>query len=186
MQSLVELIRSFFRGVRPWVVVAPWEQCLRVRLGKHVRVLQAGFHLRIPIIDIVYMQSVRRRVSSTGQQTLTTSDNRTITITAALGYAIDNVEAVYRGLHHAEDTLVQLSRQRLAQYVATHPLADCTPADLERVAGQMALELASYGFSSPELRVTDFAVVKTYRLIGDRNGIGMYGDALTTTQVHTS
>lgn len=185
MQSLVELLRSFFRGVRPWVVVAPWEQALRVRLGKHVRVLKAGFHLRIPVIDVVYMQSVRRRVSSIGQQTLTTADKQTVTLTAALGYAIDDVEAVYRGLHHAEDTLVQLSRQRIAQYVATHPLATCMPADLERLAGQLNLELELYGFVAPELRVTDFAVVKTYRLIGDRQGIGNYGEPLTTTAVHT-
>ena len=124
MQSLVELIRGFFRGVRPWVIVAPWEQCLRVRLGKRVKVLRAGFHLRIPVIDTVYMQSVRRRVSSIGNQTITTSDNHTISLGGALGYAIEDVEAVYRGLHHAEDTLVQLSRQTIAQHVVTHPLAE--------------------------------------------------------------
>lgn len=183
MQSFVDLIRGFFRGVRPWVVVAPWEQCLRVRLGKHVRVLKAGFHLRIPVIDIVFLQSIRRRVSSTGKQTLTTTDNHTVTIGSALGYEIADVEATYRGLHHAEDTLQQIARQTIAKYVTMHTLAECAPAQLEGLARELDT-LKEYGLAHPELAITDFAVVKTYRLIGDQQ-YGNYGDALSTQQAHT-
>jgi regulator of protease activity HflC (stomatin/prohibitin superfamily) len=182
VQSLVDLIRGFFRGVRPWVVVAPWEQCLRVRLGKHVAVLEAGFHLRLPIIDAIYVQSIRRRVSSIGKQTITTKDDRTVTLGASLGYEITDVEQLYRGLHHAEDTLQQLARQHIAQYVATHDLANCTPADLEALASEMEIE--GYGLANPELAITDFAVVRTYRLIGDHQ-YSAYGDSLSTQQVHT-
>lgn len=180
MQSLVDLIRGFFRGVRPWIVVAPWEQALRVRFGKHVRVLRAGFHLRIPVIDVVFLQSVRRRVSSTGKQTLTTRDNHTVTIGTALGYEIADIEAVYRGLHHAEDSLQQLARQVIAKHVTAHVLTDCTPARLEGLARELDT-LKDYGLENPELAITDFAVVKTYRLIGDQQ-YGAYGDHLSTQQ----
>lgn len=182
MQSLVDLVRGFFRGIRPWVIVAPWEQALRVRFGKHVRVLGAGFHLRLPVIDVVFLQSIRRRVAGVGRQTLTTRDNQTITVGAALGYEITDVEQLYRGLHHAEDTLQQLARSKIAAYVTSHRLADCTPSALQGLADGLNLE--TYGLATPELVVTDFAVVRTYRLIGDQQYSG-YGDALTTQQVHT-
>lgn len=183
MQSLVDLIRSFFRGVRPWVVISPWEQGLRVRLGKHVRVLGAGVHLRIPGLDVVHIQSVRRRISTIGTQTLTTTDDRTITVAGSLGYEIADIEKLYRGLHHAEDTLQQLGRRAIAKYVTIHQLSDCTPRQLEGLADELAFE--EYGLHNPELAITDFAVVKTYRLIGDRQ-YGTYGTALSTEHVSPS
>lgn len=63
MNELFGAIFRFFRQFQIWVVVAPWEQAVRVRLGKHLSVLNAGVHLKLPFADLVYLQSVRLRIS---------------------------------------------------------------------------------------------------------------------------
>lgn len=180
MQSLVDLIRGFFRGVRPWVVIAPWEQGLRVRLGKRVRLLENGVHLRLPWIDQVHIQSVRRRVSGIGKQTITTRDGKTVTLAGTLGYCIEDIELLYRGMHHAEDSIQQMARGTIAQHVVTHDLFECTPVKLEALAA--ALDFRSYGLGCVEIHITDFAIVMTYRLIGDQQ-YGAYGSSLHTEAV---
>ena len=61
------MIRELFAqlsNVLTWVVVvAPWEQALRIRWGKTATLLKGGVYLRIPFIDRIYRQSVRKRTS---------------------------------------------------------------------------------------------------------------------------
>jgi len=179
MQSLIELFSRFFRSFRCWVTVAPWEQALRVRLGKNVRLLAPGLHLKIPFVDAVHVQSVRMRVSPAGKQTLTMTDGRTtVTIASALGYSVSSIERLYREMHHAEDTLQNLARGAIAEYVATHAPEDCTPAQIEEHATD-ALDLDRYGIGQAQIHITEFAIVRTYRLIGDQT-YGIYGDSLNT------
>jgi hypothetical protein len=179
MQGLVELLSRFFRSFRLWVTVAPWEQAIRVRLGKHVHLLQPGIHLRIPFVDAVHVQSVRLRVSPIGRQTLTMSDGRTtVTLSGSLGYAVHNIEHLYRRMHHAEDTIQQIARGAIAQYVATSSPICCTPHLIEKHVGQ-TLDLSEYGLEDEQLHITDFAIVRTYRLIGDVQ-YGIHGSSLST------
>ena len=184
MNEIFAALRQFFRGLRPYFTVAPWEQALRVRAGKHVKLLSAGIHLKLPIVDTVYVQTVRRRVASVGRQTVTTRLGQAVTFSASVGYAIGNIETLYRTLHHAEDTIGNLVRSSIAHYIATHELRDCWPAKIE--AAMLAqLDLGQYGLVDVAVFVTEFAVVRTFRLIGDAGGY-MYGGALSTSTPHDS
>ena len=42
MNQILDLIREFFRLFQWWVIIAPWEQAVRVRAGKHLTLLQPG------------------------------------------------------------------------------------------------------------------------------------------------
>lgn len=178
--NLAELVSRFTGIFRWWVSVAPWEQAVRVRLGKHVRVLGAGVHLRIPAVDRVFRQSTRRRFSSVPTQTVTTRDEKTVTISGALGYAIADVGALYNTVHQAEDTIQTEAQAAVARYVHAHDLAECSPITLEHVVTE-ALDLGRYGISGVEFSVTDFAVVKTFRLIqGEPKSYSHEGAYLST------
>jgi hypothetical protein len=63
MGAFIDAIMRLLGAVAFWVIVQPWEQCLRVRMGKHVRMLPSGFHWRLPLIDTVFKQSVRMRTA---------------------------------------------------------------------------------------------------------------------------
>lgn len=177
------MLREFLRQIGKlftWIVlVAPWEQALRVRLGKHVHLLEAGIYLRIPFADRIYRQSIRRRLAVLQPQTLTTKDGKAVTITAAVGFAVDNLERLYRTLHAPEDTIAAEVEAMISQFVPTSAFEDCTPSDIEAHVSTQ-LDLKKYGLIGQEFYITGFAAVRTYRFITGEAGGGAGGSRINT------
>jgi regulator of protease activity HflC (stomatin/prohibitin superfamily) len=149
-----------------WIILAPWEQALRVRRGKIVHQLGGGIHLRIPFFDRFFVQSVRMRISELPIQTLTTLDGHTITLSGTLRYRIENLHKLYETLHDAEGTLSHIAQGAVADYIVTHPLEDCEPHTVvEAVSVVVKAELGNFGLNDIDVRITDYARVRTYRFI---------------------
>jgi regulator of protease activity HflC (stomatin/prohibitin superfamily) len=174
MGELIGLLRSATEIFRWWVTIAPWESAVRVRLGNRVAVLGPGVHLRIPYVDDVFQQSVRMRIATVPTQTVTTWDNRTLTLGATIGFQIVDVLRLYQTLHHPEGTIVNMVLEAIAGEVARTPASELQPASLAHRAAS-ELDLERFGLGAVTVRITDFAFVRTYRLIQDQRW-GNYGD----------
>ena len=161
LQSLLSALTNLFRW---WVTIAPWEQGLRVRLGKRVTLLQAGVHLRIPVFDKMYVQTVRRRFSSVPTQTLTMDDGKTVTIAGSLGYTIVDLERLYSTLQHAEATLEAEAQGVISDFIMTHDYSDFTAVALQQHV-DAALDFERYGIGQPQFIITTFVCTRTYRLL---------------------
>ena len=187
MNELLAAITRLLQTVQPWITVSPWEQVLRVRCGRWIRLLQGGIYIKIPILDVLYQQSIRLRLCSIGKQNATTTDGRTITLCGSAAYCITDLLKLYNTLHHAEDTITNIVRVRLAEYIAAHDLDACAPDKMaEAVTETVAPELEQYGLGSIKVMVTDFAVVRTYRVIGDYASVSSVGGMLDTEGRRTS
>lgn len=174
------ILRQFIQGLRLWVTVTPWEQAIRVRYGKRLTLLNAGMHFKLPVFDMIYLQSVRLRVSNIPKQVVTSLDGRTISISCSLGYTITDISLLYKTLHHPEDTLANLCRSSISSYVAEHHLDYCTPSEIEN---SIVLDFSKYGLSCTKLYINEFAVTRTYRLIGDYSDY-QWGSKLSTDALH--
>jgi len=185
MDQIISLVRQFIDLFRVWIIVCPWEQAVRVRFGKRVRVLGPGIHLRLPLLDHIFLQSTRMRICCTDRQTVTALDGKTFSITAAVGYSISDVHALYNTLHHAEDTIRQLVRAKTAEVISRSNSTDLT---IERVTREVSasIDLGQYGITGSELYVNEFALSKTYRLIGDYAASYQQGTALSTEAQNTT
>ncbi|KKM21675.1 hypothetical protein LCGC14_1633050 [marine sediment metagenome] len=179
MEAIRELFRQIGNLFRWWYLVAPWEQSVRVRLGKKVAVLGAGVHMRIPFIDRVFRQSTRRRFVMTGMQTISTTDGKAITIKSALGYEISDIGKLYNTLHDAEDTLESECMGIIAQFIASHSSEDVSPREAEEYVSTN-LDLQRYGLGDTSFFITDFAIVRTYRLIQGQQREWRHGMPLNT------
>lgn len=166
MNYLGQLFEFIQKLVIWWVTIMPWERGVHVRIGKNVKVLEAGLHLRIPFLDRVYVQTTRMRVVQSTIQTLTTRDGKTVTVLMSLGYTIEDIYKLYNTLYHTEQTLCNMMQGIIADEIYARDLIDCIPSRLEElVSGKMKGE--DYGLDFKYLKITGFAVVKTYRLIQD-------------------
>lgn len=161
---LLSLLKQFLQIFTWFVVVAPWEQAIRVRLGKRVCKLEAGVYLRIPFADRVFKQSVRRRLSIIRPQTLTTRDRHVVTCSGAIGYAISDLQRLYDTLEAPNDTIENEVAGVIARFISAQPLADCT-SDRVEVYVRDNIDLSRYGLSGQEFYMTQFATAKTYRLV---------------------
>lgn len=162
------MIATFFRQfaqVLTWfVVVAPWEQAIRIRLGKNKRLLEAGFYFRIPFIDRVFKQSVRRRVHVITPQTLTTLDRKIVTCGGAIGFSIQDLFKFYDTLESPNDTISNEVAGLITQFVGSKNLAECEAGKIQAYVMER-LDLGRYGLSGQEFFLTQFASTRAYRFI---------------------
>lgn len=175
-----ELFHAIGRMFAWFVSVAPWEQALRVRFGRHVRLLGPGFYVRFPFVDRVYRQSVRRRLSIIRPQTVTTKDGKAISLSGSVGYSVSDLRQLYNTLHDASDTIEAEVCAKVSDYVARHTLDECTPSVLEAHV-RSTLDLERYGLDAKEFYISNFAVVRTFRLITGEFHAWSRGDGIDTS-----
>lgn len=181
MNEFIAALRQFLQGLRLWVTVTPWEQAIRVRLGKTTRLLGPGVHLKIPLVDMVYLQSIRMRITMLSRQTVSTSEGQAVTVTGAIGYSISDIERLYKTLHHAEDTIMNLASAAVAKHIARSDVAHCTPETIEQGLKGM-LDFSGYGISFERIYICECAVTRTYRVL--QESWGGTGSRLTTEEMH--
>lgn len=164
MQWLSQILSSLAQPLKWWIVIAPWEGALRIRLGKVAGELGPGIHFRIPFLDRLYVQSLRLRTISDTGQTMTTRDGKVVTIAIGIEYGIENLLRVYEMLANPEAVLMYRVQGIIADYVAQ---TDGNLLSPNTIRGAVVKELRAgeWGMNRLYIHVTSFAFVKTYRLL---------------------
>ncbi len=177
-----EFFRSLITGarrLRPFVVVGPWEQGVRIRFGKTAKLFTPGWHWVIPVLDRIIVHGTQRRTVNIPMQTVTTSDGVPITIAGACAYTIKNLLTLYMQLHCPDDAVINFSQGAIAKYVTGNPVASANPNKITEFVIK-EIDLTRYGLSQIEVFITDMVRVKTYRIINDSR-YGSLGDTLRLT-----
>jgi len=166
MNQVKELFEYIFNAIKIWIIVQPWQQGLRVRNGKSIKLLNGGIYFRIPYFDSIFVQEIRLRTILLPIQTLTSKDLKTITISSCIGYSITSLEQLYKTLHHPETTLQNIAMSQISEFIFKNNLNDITPEIIENnIISKLNNE--NYGIKFEYFKITSFAVVRTYRLIQD-------------------
>ena len=168
MNQIQEFFNYIFQALKIWVIIQPQEAGIIVRGGKKVKKVGKGIYFKIPYFDSVFVQETRLRVVALPIQTLTTKDLKTITLNGAVGYSITNIETLYNKLFHPEITIMNIVMSGIADVIYSKRLEEITPTELQQKVYER-LESADYGLSFEYFKITNFAVVRTYRLIQDQS-----------------
>lgn len=170
MNQVQQFFEYLFKSLKIWVIVQPWEAGIRVRNGKHIKKLTKGIFFKLPYFDSVYVQEVRLRVREMPMQTLTSKDGKTLTINSSMGYSIHDIEKLYNTLYRPEMTLQSIAMSGIAEVVSETNIDDISPKLLEKkVIGKLKAD--DYGLTYEFFKVSNFAIVQTYRLIQDQSWI---------------
>lgn len=172
MQWFQQFLQALWRPVQWWVVLAPWEQGVRIRLGKRVKVLCPGLWFKIPFLDRVCVLSVRLRTITDQNQTLSTKDGRTVVLSVGLQFAVRDVRRLFESVSNPEATLRTMVQAKVAQCVSTSHAEELTPARIEEEANKGVAGFNEWGLSDLRVYVIGFAMVRTYRLITSENSQG--------------
>src|SRR5687768_9571068 len=88
MTGFWQALIDFIRGLKWWTVVNPWERAVRVRAGKWTKVLECGWHWRIPFFDTIWLVNSRLRFAPFPCTTISTVDGKTVTAAGTVGFRI--------------------------------------------------------------------------------------------------
>lgn len=166
MNSVKETIEYILKIFELWITIMPWESGLRIRLGKHIRVLSQGIYWRIPFIDSIYVQTTRLRIVPLSLQTLTTKDGKTVSIIASIGYSITDIKQLYNTLYHPDSTIFNIALGEISKFVSVNNLTDCKQETIENFV-MKNLQKEDIGVKYEYFKINGFAVVRTYRLLQD-------------------
>jgi len=170
MNQVQQFLEYIFNAFKIWVIVQPWEAGLRVRNGKHIKKLSQGIYFKLPYFDSVYVQEIRLRVREMPMQTLTSKDLKTVTLNSAMGYSISNIEKLYQTLYKPEMTLQNIAMSSIAEVLHNTNAEEISPGLLEtKVLDKLKAD--DYGLNYEYFKITNFAVVKTFRLIQDQSWV---------------
>ncbi len=163
---LSTIFHAMSQPLKWWVVVAPWEQGIRIRLGKKITVLNAGIHFRIPFLDRVYVQSIRLRIVTSGSLTVSTLDKKVVTTRLTVRFAIKDVKLLYNTIANPETTLINHISSLAAEYISQTTSTDLSHKSLSEHIDSR-LDVGGWGLSEVSVSVIDFAFTRTYRLMGN-------------------
>jgi hypothetical protein len=174
MTWLSQIIGAIGEPFKWWVVVAPWENGLRIRLGKVAAELCPGVHFRIPFLDRIYLQSMRLRTISDTGQTLTlapdtqqagkTIDGKVVVIAVSVEYGIKSLLTLYGKLANPENVILTRVAALIAKKVSSTQSKDLTLETLEAgIADDLPAE--EWGLDRVKVYIVGFAKVRTYRLL---------------------
>jgi regulator of protease activity HflC (stomatin/prohibitin superfamily) len=167
VNALIEWLSRLVQGVKVWVVVRPWERCVRVRFGKHASVLEPGVHFRIPLADEVMLFNNRLRVAPIPAQTMTTADGEVVSVAGNVGFRIADPLLAMLSLQQPEYSVAALAQSSAATYIRERAFDDLDAGDLQLFA-QENLQAVADGLVIEFVSITDFARVnRTFRLLGD-------------------
>lgn len=163
---LTTIFHAMSQPLKWWVVVAPWEQGIRVRLGKEAVVLNPGIHFRIPFLDRIYVQSIRLRIVTSGSLTVSTLDRKVVTTRLTVRFAIRDVKLLYTTIANPETTLINHVSSLAAEHISKTTSDNLSHTTLsEYVASK--LDVNGWGLEEVLVSVIDFAFIRTYRLMGN-------------------
>jgi hypothetical protein len=154
VNAVLEALGKFFSSWKPWVVVAPWERGVRVRLGKRARQLEPGFHFRIPVLDRVLLVNTRLRVTTTAQVTRPAAGNRVRVTMALVGFSIKDP---LRAIERYNDPANALSGLVIAEMSLGSDARKCQEA--------IAEQTRDTGVAIEFIRYSDDVEVRAYRLL---------------------
>lgn len=167
-KQIWEQVSTLFKW---WVVVLPWEQGVKVWLGKNTKTIGAGIHFRVPYLHVVYVQTIRTSFINLSPQTLTTKSGETLTIALIAGYSITDMYKLYNSVGEVESAITGIVTSKVAQFVSSNELKECCPKSIEAHV-KNELKETGWGVDVTEISITSYAAVRTYRIIQDGHWMG--------------
>ena len=170
MAFFTEILGGLRAAFTWYFAVAPWERAVRVQWGKHDKLLGPGMHVRVPLRDRIYRQSVRLRSTEVLGQNITAADGRIVTLSFVVEWAIGDLLQVFRSVAHPERTLATRVKALVAEHIAARALDCITPLQLSNDITEQIRELG-WGLCDVRVRITEFInAARTYRLLQGGHG----------------
>jgi regulator of protease activity HflC (stomatin/prohibitin superfamily) len=166
MNNLTEIFSHISKLFQWWVIIMPWEQGIRVRFGDKRKLLMPGTYFKIPFFDAVFSQTIRLRIVALSPQTVSTKDEKTLTLSAICGYRITDLNVMYDSLHHPESTICNIVASEISEFISKRNLCDISPSSISNHI-ESKLRETKYGIEFETMKISSYAVVRTYRIIQD-------------------
>jgi regulator of protease activity HflC (stomatin/prohibitin superfamily) len=169
LDKLVDLLVECLGLFRFWIVMAPYEAGVLIRLGKFVKILEPGFHWALPFgIDQYEHEHTVPRTHSLQPQSVTLVDGKQVGFEAVITYKVRDIKTALLEVEDSDHAI----RDSCAGTIA-HSIMACTWNELvesedwtERVLKACRQKGFKFGLEITNVQFSTLSLVKTLRLLG--------------------
>lgn len=166
--KLIDLLTSWWNYIIPAVIVPSYEQAVLLRNGKFKKVLEPGFHVKLPILDEVISQHVVITTLSLAAQSLYTKDRQNIVVKGVIKYKIADVKVFLLEVFDAQDALADMTQSIIKNIVISLPLEQCIDPEIDNIlTKKVRVEAKKWGVDIQQVTLTDIAPIRSFRIIND-------------------
>ena len=166
--KLIEIISHWWLQLVPFVIIREYEEAVLLRFGMFNRVMLAGIHFKIPLIDEVLDQHVVVTTLSLDAQSLYTKDKQNIVVKAVIKYKISDVKTFLLEVYDAQDALSDMSQSIIKNVIMSMSMDECTDSELDNTfTKKVRVEARKWGVEVQQVTLTDLAPIRSFRLIND-------------------
>ena len=166
--KLIEIVSHWWLQLVPFVIIREYEEAVLLRFGMFNRVMLAGIHFKIPLIDEVLDQHVVVTTLSLDAQSLYTKDKQNIVVKAVIKYKISDVKTFLLEVYDAQDALSDMSQSIIKNVIMSMSMDECTDSELDNtLTKKVRVEARKWGVEVQQVTLTDLAPIRSFRLIND-------------------
>lgn len=166
--KLIDLLTTWWSYLMPAVIIPNYEQAVLLRNGKFKKVLQPGFHVKLPVFDEVISQHVVVTTLSLSAQSLYTKDRQNIVVKGVIKYKISDVKVFLLEVFDAQDALSDMTQSIIRNIVISLPLEQCIDPEIDNIlTKKVRVEAKKWGVDIQQVTLTDIAPIRSFRIIND-------------------
>lgn len=168
--KLIDLIISVWHDFKPIIFILEYKQGVMLRGGKFNKILNAGWHLRIPFVDDYLSENVMTDTMQIKEVNITTLDGKTVTIGCEFELTITNI---YLALIATNDWRSNL--HDMCQGILSDHLEDLNWEDIRKktnknsIAKKIKDRALEMGITTNNFNFTDKATSRVFKLFNNRN-----------------
>jgi len=166
--KLIDFLIQFGKDCLPFVIVEQWNGAVHLRFGKYIGVRKSGIHFKLPFLGSIIETPVITQSVNLPAQTLTTLDEQGIVLKAIIRYRVSDVKEYLLGVMHANDVLIDTTQGMIRDIVEVTTWENLVDVN-SQITNEVKEFVQKWGIEVETITITDLAIVKTFRILGDNN-----------------
>lgn len=168
IDRLIGLLERFFEEIKFWEIIYDYEMGVIFRFGKVKRVINPGFHWKLPgFIDSVQKDVVVTQTLTIPAQTIITKDLKEITVKTVVKYTISDIEAFFTKVYDRIDAISDTTMIIVKELVTLKDKDECHNIDND-LSKKLRVAVKRWGIEVESASLTDVTQTKSFRLFNEQ------------------
>ena len=139
-----------------------------LRGGKFLKVINPGFHFKIPFFDDVLKSVVVVTTLTIPVQSITTKDNKDVVVKSVVKYTIDDIKAFILNVYDAIDAISDTTQAIIKEQITTKTWEQCRNPNVDNeITKKLRVEVKKWGINIEKVTLTDIGIIRSIRLFNE-------------------
>jgi len=176
---MFKLLLQFFEKITNIIprfhIIQPNEMGVTVTLGKISRVLKPGWWIWWPAITQLDYMEVIDQIQPLDELSVTLESMETILLQPSIRYKIVDIVAAFYKVQDLNETLYTHTKAKLRHAVSEYSTFEDVNTDMDNILSEVTKSLRTdalhWGVEVHNIQLTDFAIHKVHRILGQPSPI---------------